>query len=115
LKKVLFMLIKRSVQDAPVKVIDDSLKISNLFDGAGFQFDFVIAELDGEHPIVVNKVSDRCYFILEGEGVVSVGEEVHDVRANDLVLISKNSPHSISGSLKYIIITSPPFDPENEE
>jgi len=80
-----------------------------------FSFDFVIADLDGEHPAHINKISDRIYFILEGEGRVSVGGEISAVVKDDLVKIPKNTVHSIEGKLRYVIITSPPFDPRNEE
>ena len=73
-----------------------------------------IAELNGNHPIVINQKSDRVYFILSGSGKVLVNDEIHDVVSNDLIFIPKNTKHSIRGKLEYIIITSPPFNPNNE-
>lgn len=95
--------------------VDEALTITDLFDGAEFNFDFVVADLDGDHPTVINHESDRAYFVLEGEGQVQVGEETYDVESEDLVTIKAGEKHSIRGDLRYLIITSPPFDPDNEE
>lgn len=105
---------KRSLEDAPAKKVDDALTILGLFDGDGFAFDFVGAMLDGVHPLVVNELSDRAYFVLEGEGTITVSGTVYAVSANDLVVIKAGEPHGLDGRLKYLIVTSPPFAPENE-
>jgi mannose-6-phosphate isomerase-like protein (cupin superfamily) len=105
---------KKTASEAIVRRIDDSLTIIDLFNGKDFPFDFVIATLMGNHPKVVNRVSHRAYFFLEGSGVVSVGDKEYAVHPNDLVLIPAKTPHGLRGNLKYAIITSPPFDPKNE-
>ncbi len=106
---------KWNIEGAKVRKIDQALQICDLFDGKDFAFDFVVAELDGIHPIVVNHVSDRAYFILNGKGVVFVGDAKHHVKANDLVTIPHGTHHGLEGKLRYVIITSPPFDSKNEE
>jgi len=109
------MNVKRNVADSPVRRVDDALKIIDLFDGEGFAFDFVIAELDGVHPTVVNRASDRAYFILNGEGKVRLGDIEHVVREGDLITIKAGTTHSITGRIRYAIVTAPPFDPRNED
>jgi mannose-6-phosphate isomerase-like protein (cupin superfamily) len=101
--------------EAESRDVDEALTITDLFEGAEFNFDFVVAELEGDHPTVINYESDRAYFVLEGEGEVQVGEEMHDVKSEDLVTIEAGEKHSIRGNLRYLVITSPPFDPDNEE
>ena len=100
---------------AEKRVIDDALTIYDMFNGKNFNFDFVIAELNGDHPYLINKISDRVYYFLEGEAKVTVGNAVHECIKSDLVIIPKNTKHGLTGNAKYIIITSPPFSPENEE
>lgn len=100
---------------AKKRIIDDALTIYDMFNGDNFKFDFVIAELNGDHPYLINKVSDRVYYFLEGKVKVTVGDEVYDCVKDDLVIIPKNTRHGLTGKAKYIIITSPPFSPENEE
>lgn len=106
---------KISVKQLPKREIDKNLVIYDLLSKPELNFDFVIAELSGDHPALINKVSDRVYFILSGKGSVRVGDTMYSVDRQDLVFIPKGTIHSIHGKLKYIIITSPPFDPNNEE
>jgi mannose-6-phosphate isomerase-like protein (cupin superfamily) len=79
------------------------------------QFDFVISTLSGSHPRRINKISDRAYFILSGSAEVTVGDETHRAETHDLILIPANTPHSIAGKAEFIIITAPPYAPQNEE
>lgn len=106
---------KISEQDAPLRKVDEALSITSLFDGKGFNFDCVIGQLSGHHPKVVNKVSDRMYFILEGEGTISVDSNIYSVSKGDLITIKKNQVHGLDGFLKYLIVTGPPFNPQNEK
>jgi mannose-6-phosphate isomerase-like protein (cupin superfamily) len=106
---------KKTVAQAVVRRVDEALEIAALFDGRDFAFDFVIGSLHGAHPKTINRVSDRVYYVLEGNGHATVGDEVHEIDAGSLIVIPAGTPHGISGDLRYIIITAPPFAPENEE
>jgi len=60
--------------------------------------------------------SDRIYYILEGEcEVILNGEESETGGPGDLFIIPSSTTHSIRGQAKYIVVTSPPFAPENEQ
>ncbi len=106
---------KYTVDSATVRRVDESLTITELLNDQSFAFDFVVAHLSGDHPTVVNNKSDRVYFILEGSGAVVVSGVTYEVNPFDLIAIRKGEQHTISGELKYIIVTSPPFDPNNEK
>jgi|SRR5581483_6530476 len=106
---------KVSRKDALVRTADDSLVIEELFNGKNFKFDFVISTLNGSHPKRINKVSDRAYFILSGTAEVTVGDETHHAETHDLILIPANTSHGIEGKAEFIIITAPPYVPQNEE
>ena len=106
---------KYSPISARRRQIDETLVIRDLFVNPRAAFDFVLAELNGVHPPVINKISDRAYFILSGAGTVRVGDAVFPVSEQDLVFIPKGTIHAVNGKLKYAIITSPPFDPANEQ
>jgi mannose-6-phosphate isomerase-like protein (cupin superfamily) len=94
--------------------VDDALTITPLFDGKDFAFDVAKATLSGNHPTVVNRVSDRAYYFLEGTATVSVNNDNYAAKPGDLVIIKAGSPHSVRGTAKYLVITAPPFDPANE-
>jgi mannose-6-phosphate isomerase-like protein (cupin superfamily) len=100
---------------AHIRKIDNKLAITDLFADPKAPFDLVIADLDGDHGLHINHVSDRAYFILSGEGVVTVRSEKFDVTALDLVFIPKETPHGIRGRCRFAIITTPPFAPVNED
>jgi mannose-6-phosphate isomerase-like protein (cupin superfamily) len=106
---------KLSLATSAVRKVDKVLTIHDLFDGRNFSFDFVVADLNGNHGAYVNQVSDRVYFILSGQGTVVVGSEKYDVVKDDLIVVNKNTPHLIAGELSFLIITAPPFDPANEQ
>jgi mannose-6-phosphate isomerase-like protein (cupin superfamily) len=106
---------KLNLATSTVRRVDKALTIYDLFDGRGFNFDFVVADLDGDHGSHINRVSDRVYFVISGTGKVTVGSQKYDVAKDDLIVITRNTLHSISGQLRFLIITAPPFDPANEE
>ncbi len=105
---------KRTLAKAKARKVDKVLTIYDLFDGKGFNFDFVIAELTGDHPAHVNRISDRAYYILSGSGLVTVANEQYEVARDDLIVIKAGTSHAIKGTLKFIIITAPRFDPAHE-
>lgn len=105
---------KYSKEKSKARQVDSELKIYDVFSSLDAQMDFVIAELNGDHPMIINRVSDRIYFVLSGTGEVFSDDKWEKVSVNDCVFIKKNSVHSIRGNLTYAIITSPPFQPKNE-
>ncbi len=105
---------KYSLKNSLTRKIDENLQITDLLSDKEFSFDCVVAVLSGPHPLVLNKVSDRAYYFLEGSATVTVGGSVYDVEAEDLVKIPAGTPHGLKGKTKYLVITSPPFDPNNE-
>lgn len=105
---------KFSLTKAPVRQVGSELVLHDVFTDSKASMDFVIAELNGNHPMITNYVSDRIYFILEGKGEVYSDGHWDCVTEGDCVYIKKNTVHSIKGKIKYAIITSPPFDPKNE-
>ncbi|WP_430497057.1 cupin domain-containing protein [Micromonospora trifolii] len=93
----------------------DDLTIKPLFDGSDFSFDVAKAMLAGVHPPVINRVSDRAYYILKGSASVVVDGRDFTAKAGDLVVIKSGQKHQIRGEVEFLVITSPSFDPANEE
>lgn len=96
--------------------------MTELFDApGGSNFDAVISEVEGYHPAetgrkkIVNENSQKAYYVLEGRGKIFVGEEVFDVEEGELVNVPEKKLHALEGDLKVLIVTSPPFNPEDEE
>lgn len=78
-------------------------------------FSLAVVNLQGRHPKVRNRTSDRGYFILEGGATVVVADKTAEVSAGDAVFIPAGTWHSIEGKVKYVAVNSPPFDPTLEE
>ncbi len=102
--------------------VDDSTEITDLFEAPeDANFDSVLSKVDGYHPEgdkdrkIFNERSQKAYYILNGEGKIHVGEETHEVEKGEFVFVPEETGHALEGEFKALIITSPPFDPEDEE
>ena len=102
--------------------VDENTEITDLFEAPeGYNFDSVISKVAGYHPEgdrdkkIFNERSQKGYYILEGEGEISVGDEIHEVTGGEFVFVPEKTEHSLEGNFRALIVTSPPFDPEDEE
>lgn len=77
-------------------------------------FSSAYVEINGNHGKLKCLNEDRIYFVVEGEGKFVVNEEETSVAAQDLVFIPKNTPYDIIGDLKYFLVCSPEFKPEDD-
>ena len=107
------MLIKRA--DAKIRK-SENIEIHNYVTrDFNESFSLSLAILEGDHPKTRNEASDRAYYIIEGTALVNVGDSTYQVESDDVVFIPKNIIHSIKGTVKYIIINSPSFNPSTEK
>ncbi len=62
----------------------------------------------------VHKVQEQVYHVLDGEGLMEIGDEKRVVRKNDIVFITPGTWHSIEntglGDLTFIVVTTPVRD-----
>jgi mannose-6-phosphate isomerase-like protein (cupin superfamily) len=107
-------IIKTSLTAAARRKVDDALDITELFENPAARIDIAVAELHGVHGQYKNDVSDKIYLILEGEGTLVVGHESVNVGPMDVVFIPPGETHGIAGNLKFLVIMTPPFDPEKD-
>ena len=61
-----------------------------------------------------HKHSTEFYFILEGEGILEVGDDKLDIAPGLLVRIDAGTPHRGYGNFKSLIIGVPSWDPADE-
>lgn len=61
-----------------------------------------------------HKVQEQIYYVLEGEGVLTVGEERHLMRPHDYVYLPPGVPHSFTNTgtagLVFFVVTTPAHD-----
>lgn len=62
----------------------------------------------------VHKVQEQVYHILDGEGLMEIGDEQRVVRKNDVIFITPGTWHSMQntgfGDLTFIVVTTPILD-----
>jgi mannose-6-phosphate isomerase-like protein (cupin superfamily) len=65
------------------------------------------------HQHIHAHVTEQCYFILEGCGQMTVGEETREVKEGDSIFIPSNAKHGLLNTgdvvLRYLSAGSPPF------
>ncbi len=68
----------------------------------------------GGHQAIHHHEPPQIYVIIDGEGLMTVGEEQQTVRTGDLVYIPPNVPHGIQNTgdtvLQYISAATPALD-----
>ena len=61
-----------------------------------------------------HKVQEQIYYVLEGEGILTVGKEEHLMRPHDYVYLPPGVPHSFTntgtGGLVFFVVTTPAAD-----
>ncbi len=65
----------------------------------------------GHHDRVVNDISDRVYYIIEGDGRFQVGDgpPIEPVTAGDFVFIAKGVPYEFDGHMRYVVMNGPAY------
>lgn len=65
----------------------------------------------GEH---VHKIQEQVYYVLEGEGILTLGDDKHLMRTHDYVYVPPGVKHSFTNTgtagLVFIVVTTPADD-----
>ena len=71
----------------------------------------------GHHDRVVNHISDRVYYVIEGEGRFQVGDDApaETVRAGEFVFIPRDVPYEFEGEMRYIVMNGPAYRTASDE
>ena len=103
------MIIKKSQankkQAGPMMIRE--YKINSDFSGA-------LIEIDGDHGRIKCLKEDRIYYRIGGKGEFELDGETKEAGEGDLVFVPQNTPYNIIGKLKYFLICSPEFRPEDD-
>jgi len=93
------------VEFGPMKI--NEYKINPNFSGA-------LIELDGRHGKVKCLKEDRLYFVVEGAGQFMINDSEYNVANGDVVFVPKNTSYDIEGKMKYFLVCSPEFNPDDD-
>jgi len=72
-------------------------------------------EVQGRHEKVRSLVSDRIYYVIEGEGEVMINGETMPVKSSDVVIVPKMAPYNFWGTMNLFVVHTPAQDPDSEE
>lgn len=77
-----------------------------------------IVESRGRHGRIRQPVSDRIYFILEGEGEFFFGDEeggeVVPVAKDDVLLILKDTVYDYQGRMRLFLVHAPAYEQDSD-
>ena len=85
----------------------DEYNINSDFSGA-------LIEINGDHGKIKCLNEDRIYFIINGNGKFIINDKEAKVETNDVIFVPKNAPYNIIGKMKFFMICSPEFNPEDD-
>lgn len=94
--------------------IDDNTILQN-YGAVSDDFDLVTIEVNGYHGKFKNSLSDKMYFVIDGEVNIIADDKEYNLSKGDFLNVAKNSIHEIKGNGKTILICNPIFNPEYEE
>lgn len=73
-----------------------------------------VIEVNGNHGKVMSKISNRIYYIIEGNGIFIVDGKKLDVKKDDVVIVEKNTPYDYEGKMKLFLVHIPAWDEAQE-
>ncbi|MFC1723043.1 hypothetical protein ACFL0V_02810 [Nanoarchaeota archaeon] len=91
--------------------ISDSYSVSNLLTGEHSDKVSVAVSTANDHHEITKSVSDRAYYVLEGE--ITVNDQLV-CKQGDVVFIPANTEYKFEGTFKAVLINSPPFKNSEE-
>jgi mannose-6-phosphate isomerase-like protein (cupin superfamily) len=69
----------------------------------------------GHHQRMACDISDRPYYIIEGEGLFQLGDdEPFEVRGGDFVYIPRGVPYEYTGHMTLLVMNGPAFAPGSD-
>jgi mannose-6-phosphate isomerase-like protein (cupin superfamily) len=70
--------------------------------------------IDGRHSKTKSLVSDRVFYVLEGEGEFIIGDEAFTAGPTDVLICPKNTSFECNGKMKYFLVHVPAYNYDRE-
>jgi mannose-6-phosphate isomerase-like protein (cupin superfamily) len=71
-----------------------------------------LIKVKGQHGKTKSAISDRLYYVVEGEGSFQIEDKEYDVAKGDLIIVPKNTVYDFWGSMSLFLVHVPAFKPE---
>lgn len=102
----------KSISFSKVGITGKRFPSRELNNKAGF---CLIETKTGHKTAIIEHMCDFLYYILRGKGYFEINKKKENCAAGDLVIIPHGSVFTYKGNLKMLLVTTPPFYPEQEE
>lgn len=99
----------KSIEVEKGYVVDNYISSS---DGIGYSM--VRTHLDGKHPYMKNKKSNRTYYLIDGNAKFYFENETMEIDIGDMLVIPANTKYAFKGKFDAILVDSPAFNPEDD-
>ena len=73
-------------------------------------YSVVRTHLDGKHPLMKNTISNRTYYIIDGNANFWVEDEKFALTKGDTLTIPKDTKYKFEGRFDSILISCPAFE-----
>jgi len=73
-----------------------------------------IVTISKDSKVHYHKKLTEFYYVIEGEGVLQLNDDVVELKPDTLVMIKPLTLHRASGNLRILNIVVPPFDESDE-
>jgi mannose-6-phosphate isomerase-like protein (cupin superfamily) len=70
---------------------------------------------NGHQTTIIEYKCDFIYYVLEGKGFFEINDTREDFSKGDLVVVPHGAKFTYKGKAKFLLVTGPPFYPEQEE
>lgn len=77
------------------------------------EFIYVESEI-GHGPVVIQRVSDFSYFIVEGSGEFEIDKKIELCKKGDLIVIPAGTPYTYRGKMNIVASSTPPWTAEQQ-
>jgi mannose-6-phosphate isomerase-like protein (cupin superfamily) len=97
------------------KEVEKGYVVDNYFNNEiNIGYSMVQTHLNGKHPTMLNKSSNRTYFFIDGSAEFVVDGKIVNVKKDDMLVIKKNTKYSFRGNFDAILVDCPRFNPADD-
>lgn len=91
--------------------VENGYIVDNYLDKpANMGYSVVRTHLDGKHPLMKNILSNRTYYIIDGNCTFQVEEQTFKLSKGDTLTIPKDTIYKFEGKFDAILISCPAFE-----
>lgn len=77
-------------------------------------YSMVVTHLNGEHPFMKNKKSNRTYYLIDGHATFNFTDKEIKLEKGEMLTIPKDTKYSFKGIFDAVLVDCPAFNPEDD-